>query len=190
VARRPPVPPDEALLAAALPDVEPLAGDAPDRVRRRVRRLPGSPPPAPAPAPPPRRAGGFHVEWQGERVTGWRGELPPRDLDTPGRTAVPAAARLDLHGLDREEARARLGRFLAECVRRGQRTLLVVTGHGRRREGAGVLRREVPRWLSTPPLAARVAAFASAPPAEGGAGAFRVLLAPQQGGRTAGGRLL
>ncbi|HSM50144.1 MAG TPA: Smr/MutS family protein, partial [Thermoanaerobaculia bacterium] len=112
------------------------------------------------------------------------------ELDTPARAAIPAAATLDLHGLDREEARARLGRFLAECARRGQCTLLVVTGHGRRRVGAGVLRREVPRWLSTPPLAARVTAFASAPAAEGGAGALRVLLAPERGAGAAGGRLL
>ena len=176
MARRPVPPPDEALLAAALPGVEPLAEDAPGRVHRRVRRRPAAGSPEEAP-PLPRRAGGFHVEWHGERVAGWRGELPPRELDAPGRAALPTAATLDLHGLDREEARARLGRFLAMSARRGQHAVLVVTGHGRRREGAGVLRREVPRWLSTPPLSARVAAFASAPPAEGGAGALRVLLA-------------
>jgi DNA-nicking Smr family endonuclease len=178
MARRRVSPPDEALLAAALPDVEPLAEDTPGRVHRRVRRRPAAAPPVTVPAPIPHRAASFHVEWHGERVAGWRGELPPRELDFSGRAAIPAASTLDLHGLDRDEARERLGRFLAERARRGQRTLLVVTGHGRRREGAGVLRREVPRWLSTPPLAARVAAFASAPPAEGGAGALRVLLGP------------
>ncbi len=176
MARRPVSPRDEALLAEALPDVEPLDRDAPGRVRPRPAGAPPSAHPAP-PAPAPRRAGGFHVEWHGERVAGWRGELPPRELDAPGRAALSAAATLDLHGLDRDEARERLGRFLAAAARRGQHAVLVVTGHGRRREGAGVLRREVPRWLSTPPLSARVAAFASAPPAEGGAGALRVLLA-------------
>ncbi|MCL4840069.1 MAG: Smr/MutS family protein, partial [Thermoanaerobaculia bacterium] len=173
---RPAPPRAEALLAEALPDVQPLDRDGPGRVSRRPAV---APPPAPV-APIPRRAGGFHVEWHGERVAGWRGELPPREFDTAGRATIPAAATLDLHGLDREAARERLARFLAESARRGQRTVLVVTGHGRRREGAGVLRREVPRWLSTPPLAARVAAFASAPAAEGGAGALRVLLGPQR----------
>lgn len=161
---------DEELLRAALPDVEPLGKSAPERIRRRQstgRR-------APEPAPPPLPAGSFRVEWQGERVSGWWGELPPAAL--AARTPIAAAATLDLHGLDREAARERLGRFLAESHRARRRAVRVITGRGRGRAAGGVLQREVPGWLAAPPLAAWILAFASAPAAEGGAGALRILL--------------
>lgn len=162
--------PPEELLAAALADVEPLDAARPGRLPvRRVR-----PAVAAKPAPPGRE---LHVERHGDRVLGWRGELPPRELAILGSPAAPVEATLDLHGHTAEEARARLVAFVARSHRAGLRTLLVVTGHGRDRPGTGVLRAAVPGWLAAPPLAGRLVAFATARPADGGAGALYLRLA-------------
>ena len=95
------------------------------------------------------------------------------------RGALPIDARIDLHGLTREEAFRRLARFLAESQMAGRRLVLVVTGKGRRAEdgmAAGVIRREAPLWLARPPNAARVLDTAPAQPRHGGEGALYVYL--------------
>ena len=43
-------------------------------------------------------------------------------------------------------------------------------------KGAGVLKGHVPGWLKNPPLSGLVLALAEARPADGGSGAFYVLL--------------
>ena len=43
-------------------------------------------------------------------------------------------------------------------------------------KGAGVLKWHVPEWLKRPPLSGLVLALAEARPADGGSGAFYVLL--------------
>jgi DNA-nicking Smr family endonuclease len=158
------------LLAAALADVEPLADGRP-------ARLPARRPRQAAADRPPVASHEFHLERHGDRVLGWRGELPPRELAVLGSPAAPVEATLDLHGHTAEEAREGLATFLARSRRSGLRTLLVVTGHGRGRPGAGVLRVAVPAWLAAPPLAARLLAFATARPEHGGAGAIYLRLA-------------
>ncbi|MFN7754120.1 MAG: Smr/MutS family protein [Pseudomonadota bacterium] len=83
-------------------------------------------------------------------------------------------SELDLHGLTREEARAALGRFLAECLRRGLRCVRVIHGKGlgsRNREP--VLKAKVAGWLAQREA---VLAFCEAPPRDGGSGAVLVLL--------------
>ena len=57
---------------------------------------------------------------------------------------------------------------------RGQRMVLVITGKGGPEGGA--LKRLVPMWLATAPLAAKIAAAAPARPHHGGAGALYVYL--------------
>ena len=95
------------------------------------------------------------------------------------RGALPVEARIDLHGLTREEAYRRLTGFIAESQAAGRRLVLVVTGKGRRSEdgmAAGVIRREAPVWLARPPNAARVLDTAPAQPRHGGDGALYVYL--------------
>ncbi|QQR75158.1 MAG: Smr/MutS family protein [Holophagales bacterium] len=158
------------ILAAALDDVQPLPADGPDRVR--VRR-PARPPAAPgAPARPL-----LHVERTGSRISGWRGDLPPRELAALGGESAPIEATLDLHGLSLERAEERLDSFLTTARRRGTRTVLVVTGHGRDRPTPAVLHLAVPGWLAAPPLARLVHSFATARPEHGGHGALYVRLA-------------
>lgn len=164
--------PDE-ILAAALDDVQPLPADGPNRLR--VRR-PARPQTAPGRLDLPL----LHVERTGSRVAGWRGDLPPRELAALGGDSAPIEATLDLHGLSLERAEERLDTFLTTARRRGTRTVLVVTGHGRDRPTPAVLHLAVPGWLAAPPLARLVHSFATARPEHGGHGALYVRLAPRR----------
>lgn len=87
------------------------------------------------------------------------------------RGEVPINRRLDLHGLNAARAQTCLENFIQQAAHDGCRCVLVITG-----KGAGVLQGHVPRWLKTPPLSPAVLALAEAQPADGGAGAFYVLL--------------
>lgn len=81
---------------------------------------------------------------------------------------------LDLHGHTQETGRDALDRFLRSARRRGDRTVVVITGVGR--TGEGVLKRRLPEWLSTSELRPIVAGFAQAHRMHGGAGAYYVFL--------------
>jgi DNA-nicking Smr family endonuclease len=95
-----------------------------------------------------------------------------RDLRR-GRWVVEA--KLDLHGMNRDEARSAVGEFLHECQRRGLRCLRIVHGKGLRSPGREpVLKRLVQGWLAQ---RREVLAFCQARAAEGGSGAVIVLLA-------------
>jgi DNA-nicking Smr family endonuclease len=81
---------------------------------------------------------------------------------------------LDLHGLNRQEARLLLGEFLGSCVRRGRRCVRVVHGKGLRSPGREpVLKGKVQVWLLKRD---DVLAFCEAPKNQGGSGALLVLL--------------
>src|SRR5262249_21142618 len=59
--------------------------------------------------------------------------------------------RLDLHGLTQSDAHTALLRFLQTASDRGARLVLVITGKGARGAGGhGVLKRQVPQWLTLP----------------------------------------
>jgi DNA-nicking Smr family endonuclease len=90
------------------------------------------------------------------------------------RGRVDIGATLDLHGHTWDTAQAALARFLRAAHRRGERTVIVVTGVGR--GGAGVLKRALPDWLAEPDLRALIAGYAQAHRSHGGAGAFYVFL--------------
>jgi len=82
--------------------------------------------------------------------------------------------QLDLHGLDRHEAREALADFLASCVKRGLRCVRVIHGKGlgsKNREP--VLKVKVKHWLTRRD---EVLAYCQARPVDGGSGALVVLL--------------
>ena len=84
---------------------------------------------------------------------------------------------LDLHGLDRGEAKQKVVKFVEECRRAGQRCILIVHGRGLHSpDQIPVLKQRVQVWLSYGRLAKYVLAFCSARPEDGGAGAVYVLL--------------
>jgi DNA-nicking Smr family endonuclease len=96
--------------------------------------------------------------------------------------------RIDLHGMRQHEAHAALRGFLHSAYRRGQRWVLVITGKGGPRRPRdddddmfgvaerGVLRKNVPMWLSEPELRAIVVSFTAAAIQHGGDGALYVQL--------------
>ncbi|MEX6724787.1 Smr/MutS family protein [Parapedomonas caeni] len=88
---------------------------------------------------------------------------------------------IDLHGHRRETAYTALTRGLARAHGRHARVVLVVTGKGKTgadwpSQPGGVLREELPRWLTTPDLRPYVAALRPAHPRHGGDGAWYVIL--------------
>jgi DNA-nicking Smr family endonuclease len=93
-----------------------------------------------------------------------------RTLENLKRGRMRPEARLDLHGMTREEAFAQLSGFVARTQAGGLRVALVITGR------SGVLREEVPRWLMTTGLRPRILGVAEAKPRDGGAGALYVLI--------------
>ena len=86
-------------------------------------------------------------------------------------------ARLDLHGMTQAGAHRALLGFLKRAHRKGLTFVLVITGKGAL--GAadserGVLRRQVPHWLSLPEFRPLVVGFEPAHGGHGGAGALYV----------------
>ncbi len=85
---------------------------------------------------------------------------------------------LDLHGLDRRQARKLVHDGIRQASLAGERCVLVVAGRGHHSPGGvSVLRDELPDWLSDRALDGIVAAFAPAITPDGGQGALYVLLA-------------
>jgi DNA-nicking Smr family endonuclease len=85
-------------------------------------------------------------------------------------------ARLDLHGMTQTRAHLALSRFLQRAHSEGLTFVLVITGKGRMGAEAerGVLRRQVPQWLSLPEFRALVVGFEEAHIGHGGEGALYV----------------
>ncbi|HET6413873.1 MAG TPA: Smr/MutS family protein [Anaeromyxobacter sp.] len=84
---------------------------------------------------------------------------------------------LDLHGMTREEARGAVNEFLRRARQAGKRCVLLVHGRGTHsKDQLPVLKEALSTWLSTHRFGRHVLAFATARPADGGAGAVYVLL--------------
>lgn len=101
-------------------------------------------------------------------------ELEPRRQRRLSRERDPIEARIDLHGFGRFDAEDQLRAFLNGCQARGMRSVLVITGQGRR--GGGVIRASVHEWLHAPALRGVVSGFATAHRRHGGEGAIYVTL--------------
>jgi len=85
-------------------------------------------------------------------------------------------ARLDLHGMTQTRAHRALSGFLQRAHHDGLTFVLVITGKGRMgtESERGVLRRQVPQWLSLPEFRALVVGFEEANAGHGGEGALYV----------------
>jgi DNA-nicking Smr family endonuclease len=84
---------------------------------------------------------------------------------------------LDLHGLNRDEARAAVARFINQAAGEGKRCVLIVHGRGlRSKDQIPVLKEKLKAWLTRGSIGTKVLAFATARPYDGGAGAAYVLL--------------
>ena len=141
---------------AALPDTE-------GRVATKPAASPGSlhpvtPPRAMKPAVPP------------------LAPLGRRERSQLSRGRKEIEARLDLHGMTQMRAHRALSGFLQRAHLDGLTFVLVITGKGRMGADSerGVLRRQVPQWLSQPEFRALVVGFEEAHIGHGGEGALYV----------------
>jgi DNA-nicking Smr family endonuclease len=92
-----------------------------------------------------------------------------------GRSEIDA--RIDLHGMTQLRAHRALLSFLQRAHAEGATFVLVITGKGKvggAEEERGVLRRQVPNWLSLPEFRALVVGFEEAHIGHGGEGALYV----------------
>ena len=92
-----------------------------------------------------------------------------------GRSEIDA--RIDLHGMTQLRAHRALLSFLQRAHADGATFVLVITGKGKvggSEEERGVLRRQVPNWLSLPEFRALVVGFEEAHIGHGGEGALYV----------------
>jgi DNA-nicking Smr family endonuclease len=85
-------------------------------------------------------------------------------------------ARLDLHGMTQTRAHRALSAFLQRAHSDGLTFVLVITGKGKigAESERGVLRRQVPQWLSLPEFRSLVVGFEEAHIGHGGEGALYV----------------
>lgn len=150
-------------------DAEPALKEPPKFTKPRAKVKAASPetllapsPPKPAPIAPPKAS-----------------PLSRKARRNVARGRHDIDARLDLHGLTQGEAHDALLRFLRTASARDARLVLVITGKGKAgayEEGRerGVLRRQVPQWLSLPEFRDYVVGFEDAHIAHGGEGALYV----------------
>lgn len=96
-----------------------------------------------------------------------------------GRSEIEA--RLDLHGMTQTRAHRALAGFLHRAHQDGLTFVLVITGKGRSGGESGVLRRQVPEWLSLPEFRAFVVGFEEAAIGHGGQGALYVRIRRARG---------
>ena len=120
-------------------------------------------PPATAASAPPKRQHVTHV-------------LDRPTLEKLSRGKLPIEGRVDLHGMTQSEAHSLLLSFLQRAHGNGVRYVLVITGKGFSSGGDGVLKRQVPAWLSTPPFRALVSSHDLAARQHGGEGALYIRL--------------
>lgn len=121
--------------------------------------------------------GQFDLAHSDEYIEGYAQGLDVRILQRLRKGEYAIQAHLDLHGMTRAEAKARLEQFVGEVRLKGLRCVLVVTGRGlHSKDQIPVLKEGVQQWLSRGRVARQVLAFTSAQPKDGGAGAVYVLL--------------
>ena len=99
------------------------------------------------------------------------------------RGKILPEGKIDLHGMTLDQAHPALTGFILRSHAEGKRLVLVITGKGKskRDEGPipvrlGVLKHQVPQWLSMSPLSSVVLQVAEAHLKHGGTGAYYVYL--------------
>lgn len=98
--------------------------------------------------------------------------IEDRIVKNMGKGRHPIDARIDLHGMTQDRARFALLDFLQMAQMSDHRMVLVITGKGN--QGQGILRANVPRWLSLPAFASLVNGYRESESTHGGGGALYV----------------
>lgn len=153
----------------------------PSKPKKALRIIPGAADPPAAPLPKvPVKSRGVPLPYTPPiaapaRARGLPEALEPRRQRRLSRERDPIEARIDLHGYGRFQAQDALTAFLLGAQARGYRSVLVITGQGRR-GGSGVIRASVHEWLQAPALRGVVSGFAAAARHHGGDGALYVTI--------------
>ena len=143
----------------------------------------------PVPPPGPKRPAGSHdvAPPLGEQLRSAPVRMDTKAFGKMKRGKLKPEGRIDLHGMTLEQAHPALTGFILQAHRRGKRLVLVITGKGKRRDDGGpipvrhgVLRHQVPQWLSAPPLGGLVLQVTPAHISHGGGGAYYVYLRRQR----------
>lgn len=99
------------------------------------------------------------------------------------RGKLKPEARIDLHGMTLSEAHPSLINFIFHSHEMERRLVLVITGKGKDRDSGGpipirrgILKHQIPNWLTSPPLGAMVLDIREAHQRHGGSGAYYVYL--------------
>jgi DNA-nicking Smr family endonuclease len=165
---------DDAVFRAAMADTTPLPG----RDTRRQPVEPAPPRPGKTPKPPDRTPPPAQQTAPSNPplTAGTAADLDRRTMDRLRKGRMRPEALIDLHGRTASAAHTALNAFIASSHEAGKRCVLVITGKGSMKKGGGIIRREFPAWLNAPGNRACVLGFAQAQPADGGGGAYYVLL--------------
>lgn len=104
-------------------------------------------------------------------------DLDRRAVKKLRRGEYSIQAHVDLHGMNRDEARLRVAEFIRRCRSEGKRCVLIVHGRGiGSKDNIPVLKNKLIAWLTRGAIGRSVLAFASARQFDGGTGAVYVLL--------------
>lgn len=165
---------DRELWELVAKQVKPLRKHRATKVHTAPRTEPSTAVPVAKPAPSPRPS----AQAPAPRPT--KPAIPPlaplgkRERTKLSRGRSEIEARLDLHGMTQTRAHRALTGFLHRAHHEGLTFVLVITGKGRSGGESGVLRRQVPEWLSLPEFRAFVVGFEEAAISHGGEGALYV----------------
>ncbi|MBR0712221.1 Smr/MutS family protein [Bradyrhizobium liaoningense] len=149
--------------------------------KHRVAKAHAAPPAGPSPvaqvtrpSPPARPAATASAPRPAKPQVPPLAPLGKRERTKLSRGRSEIEARLDLHGMTQMRAHRALTGFLHRAHHDGLTFVLVITGKGRSGGESGVLRRQVPEWLSLPEFRAFVVGFETAHIGHGGEGALYV----------------
>ncbi len=154
---------------------------------RLAKVLPAAPPsetPLAKPAPPQRPIQAAQPPKVGKPAVPPLAPLGRRERIKLSRGKNEIDARLDLHGMTQVRAHHALYGFLQRAHSEGMTFVLIITGKGKvgsPEQERGVLRRQVPHWLSQPEFRALVVGFEEAHIGHGGEGALYVRVRRSRG---------
>ncbi len=185
MSKKPPPGPedDKRLWRLVASTVTPRAPVKPEKMRSKARIRPSLKADTALPAEPPTRLASIaplrlHPEDlqapAPKPLKGPAGHIEPNRKLRIVKERDPIGARLDMHGLDQDQARATLEAFIRRSFSQGHRAVLVITGKGK--VGQGVLKVRTPEWLTDPSLREMVAGVSTADRRHGGEGALYVAL--------------
>ncbi|MEE2661944.1 MAG: Smr/MutS family protein [Pseudomonadota bacterium] len=161
---------DEALFLATMSSVKPIHNPKKDKNSTLK-----------AAAPSPRTLVGDRKKLSNNLTTpalraGVAINLDRRSMDRLRKGKVRPTAQLDLHGLTVEKAHGAFNNIIQRAYAEGKRCILVITGKGLTKRGAGIIRRELPQWINAAENRGLILGFSPAQPQDGGEGAFYLLI--------------